>query len=121
MFFVVVNINMAALVSCENAFYYDAKKKASHSQKQFVLFTYSISRDVYTFKCYLLLQFTATGLMIIARNYLEVYPYDRWNAKVNFITEILCQFLFLKTKFSPENLTKDMKCTCTVPLRDTNG
>lgn len=39
----------------------------------------------------LLLQFTATGLMIIARNYLDVYPYDRWNAKVNFITEILCQ------------------------------
>lgn len=82
---------MAALVSCENAFYYDAKKEASHSQKQFVLFTYSTSRDVYSFKCYLLLQFTATGLMIIARNYLDVYPYDRWNAKVNFITEILCQ------------------------------
>ena len=28
------------------------------------------------------LQFTATGLMIIARNYLEVYPYDRWSDKV---------------------------------------
>ena len=27
-------------------------------------------------------QFTATGLMIIARNYLDVYPYDKWNAKV---------------------------------------
>ncbi|XP_067044937.1 DNA topoisomerase 3-alpha-like isoform X2 [Acropora muricata] len=26
-------------------------------------------------------KFTATGLMIIARNYLDVYPYDRWNAK----------------------------------------
>ncbi|XP_072168327.1 DNA topoisomerase 3-alpha-like [Diadema setosum] len=26
-------------------------------------------------------EFTATGLMIIARNYLDVYPYDRWNAK----------------------------------------
>ncbi|XP_034311164.2 DNA topoisomerase 3-alpha isoform X1 [Magallana gigas] len=25
--------------------------------------------------------FTAQGLMIIARNYLDVYPYDRWNAK----------------------------------------
>ena len=28
------------------------------------------------------LQFTATGLMIIARNYLEVYPYDKWSDKV---------------------------------------
>ena len=27
-------------------------------------------------------EFTATGLMIIARNYLDVYPYDKWNAKV---------------------------------------
>ncbi|XP_068762622.1 DNA topoisomerase 3-alpha-like isoform X2 [Montipora capricornis] len=26
-------------------------------------------------------KFTATGLMIIARNYLDVYPYDKWNAK----------------------------------------
>ena len=66
------------------------RKKASHCQKQFVLFTYSTSRDVYSFKCYLLLQFTATGLMIIARNYLDVYPYDRWNAKVNFINRVKC-------------------------------
>ncbi|XP_078691459.1 DNA topoisomerase 3-alpha-like isoform X1 [Branchiostoma floridae x Branchiostoma belcheri] len=27
-------------------------------------------------------KFTAQGLMIIARNYLDVYPYDKWNAKV---------------------------------------
>ncbi|CAK8696344.1 unnamed protein product [Clavelina lepadiformis] len=27
-------------------------------------------------------KFSAQGLMIIAKNYLEVYPYDRWNAKV---------------------------------------
>ncbi|KAM7428568.1 hypothetical protein ABFA07_020472 [Porites harrisoni] len=26
-------------------------------------------------------KFTAKGLMIIARNYLDVYPYDNWNAK----------------------------------------
>lgn len=26
-------------------------------------------------------KFTATGLMITARNYLDVYPYDKWNAK----------------------------------------
>ncbi|KAL9957422.1 hypothetical protein ACROYT_G039055 [Oculina patagonica] len=26
-------------------------------------------------------KFSATGLMIIARNYLDVYPYDKWNAK----------------------------------------
>ncbi|XP_069123502.1 DNA topoisomerase 3-alpha-like [Argopecten irradians] len=27
-------------------------------------------------------KFSAQGLMITARNYLDVYPYDRWNAKV---------------------------------------
>eukprot|EP00057_Strongylocentrotus_purpuratus_P016863 XP_011671337.1 PREDICTED: DNA topoisomerase 3-alpha [Strongylocentrotus purpuratus] len=27
-------------------------------------------------------EFTATGLMIIARNYLDVYPYEKWNAKI---------------------------------------
>ncbi|XP_077979907.1 DNA topoisomerase 3-alpha-like [Glandiceps talaboti] len=27
-------------------------------------------------------RFTVQGLMIIARNYLDVYPYDKWNAKV---------------------------------------
>ncbi|KAG8194684.1 hypothetical protein JTE90_027999 [Oedothorax gibbosus] len=27
-------------------------------------------------------RFAVNGLMIIARNYLEVYPYDRWNAKI---------------------------------------
>ena len=27
-------------------------------------------------------KFSASGLMIIARNYLDVYPYDRWSAKV---------------------------------------
>ncbi|KAK6171091.1 hypothetical protein SNE40_019350 [Patella caerulea] len=26
-------------------------------------------------------KFTASGLMIIAKNYLEVYPYEKWNAK----------------------------------------
>lgn len=26
--------------------------------------------------------FSASGLMIIERNYLDVYPYDRWSAKV---------------------------------------
>ena len=29
--------------------------------------------------------FTASGLMILARNYLDVYPYDKWNSKVKFI------------------------------------
>ena len=28
-------------------------------------------------------KFTAQGLMILARNYLDVYPYERWNAKVS--------------------------------------
>ncbi|XP_022093607.1 DNA topoisomerase 3-alpha-like [Acanthaster planci] len=27
-------------------------------------------------------EFSAQGLMIVARNYLDVYPYDKWNAKV---------------------------------------
>lgn len=27
-------------------------------------------------------QFIAQGLMILARNYLEVYPYDKWSDKV---------------------------------------
>ncbi|KAL8600868.1 hypothetical protein ACOMHN_045006 [Nucella lapillus] len=27
-------------------------------------------------------RFTAQGLMILAKNYLEVYPYERWNAKM---------------------------------------
>ncbi|GBM94073.1 DNA topoisomerase 3-alpha [Araneus ventricosus] len=27
-------------------------------------------------------RFAVNGLMIIARNYLDVYPYDRWNAKI---------------------------------------
>ena len=31
----------------------------------------------------LYVQFTAQGLMILAKNYLNVYPYDRWSAKVN--------------------------------------
>ena len=26
--------------------------------------------------------FSASGLMIIARNYLDVYPYEKWNARV---------------------------------------
>ncbi|XP_041363021.1 DNA topoisomerase 3-alpha-like isoform X2 [Gigantopelta aegis] len=28
-------------------------------------------------------RFTAQGLMIVARNYLDVYPYEKWNAKMN--------------------------------------
>ncbi len=28
-------------------------------------------------------RFSASGLTIIARNYLEVYPYDKWYNKVN--------------------------------------
>lgn len=27
-------------------------------------------------------KFSASGLMIIARNYLDVYPYDKWSTKV---------------------------------------
>ena len=28
-------------------------------------------------------KFSASGLMIIARNYLDVYPYDKWYTKVH--------------------------------------
>nr|XP_033819211.1 DNA topoisomerase 3-alpha isoform X1 [Geotrypetes seraphini] len=37
-------------------------------------------------------QFVAHGLMIIARNYLDVYPYDKWNAKVIPVYERGSQF-----------------------------
>ncbi|XP_054464313.1 LOW QUALITY PROTEIN: DNA topoisomerase 3-alpha [Anoplopoma fimbria] len=36
--------------------------------------------------------FSASGLMIIARNYLDVYPYDRWSAKVIPVYEQGSQF-----------------------------
>lgn len=38
--------------------------------------------------------FTASGLMIIARNYLDVYPYEKWNAKV-FASFSFCRIFFL--------------------------
>lgn len=37
-------------------------------------------------------KFSASGLMIIARNYLDVYPYDRWSAKVIPVYEQGSQF-----------------------------
>lgn len=37
-------------------------------------------------------KFSASGLMIIARNYLEIYPYDRWSAKVIPVYEQGSQF-----------------------------
>ncbi|XP_075999266.1 DNA topoisomerase 3-alpha isoform X2 [Genypterus blacodes] len=37
-------------------------------------------------------KFSASGLMIIARNYLDVYPYDRWNTKVIPVYEQGSQF-----------------------------
>uniref|UniRef100_A0A8C9XFT4 DNA topoisomerase n=1 Tax=Sander lucioperca TaxID=283035 RepID=A0A8C9XFT4_SANLU len=36
--------------------------------------------------------FSSSGLMIIARNYLDVYPYDRWSAKVIPVYEQGSQF-----------------------------
>lgn len=36
--------------------------------------------------------FSASGLMIIARNYLDVYPYDKWSAKVIPVYEQGSQF-----------------------------
>nr|XP_014344773.1 PREDICTED: DNA topoisomerase 3-alpha isoform X2 [Latimeria chalumnae] len=37
-------------------------------------------------------RFVAHGLMIIARNYLDVYPYDKWNAKVIPVYEMGSRF-----------------------------
>lgn len=37
-------------------------------------------------------KFSASGLMIIARNYLDVYPYDKWSAKVIPVYEQGLQF-----------------------------
>uniref|UniRef100_A0A665TQN7 DNA topoisomerase n=1 Tax=Echeneis naucrates TaxID=173247 RepID=A0A665TQN7_ECHNA len=37
-------------------------------------------------------KFSASGLMIIARNYLDVYPYDRWSTKVIPVYEQGSQF-----------------------------
>lgn len=37
-------------------------------------------------------KFSASGLMIIARNYLDVYPYDRWSAKIIPVYEQGSQF-----------------------------
>ncbi|XP_069501793.1 DNA topoisomerase 3-alpha isoform X2 [Ambystoma mexicanum] len=37
-------------------------------------------------------RFVAHGLMIIARNYLDVYPYDKWNTKVIPVYEMGSQF-----------------------------
>lgn len=37
-------------------------------------------------------KFSASGLMIIARNYLDVYPYDRWSTKVIPVYERGVQF-----------------------------
>ncbi|XP_064634025.1 DNA topoisomerase 3-alpha-like [Lineus longissimus] len=38
-------------------------------------------------------KFTVAGLMIIARNYLDVYPYDRWNAKIIPVMQTGQQFM----------------------------
>ncbi|KAM4697714.1 DNA topoisomerase 3-alpha [Rhinophrynus dorsalis] len=37
-------------------------------------------------------RFVAHGLMIIARNYLDVYPYDKWNTKIIPVYEIGARF-----------------------------
>lgn len=43
-------------------------------------------------------QFSTSGLMIIARNYLDVYPYDRWSTKV-FKTVIVLQKIQCKLHY----------------------
>lgn len=41
-------------------------------------------------------KFSASGLMIIARNYLDVYPYDRWSTKV--VCVCVCKCVVIITK-----------------------
>lgn len=33
-------------------------------------------------------RFMAHGLMILARNYLDVYPYEKWSDKVTFSIQV---------------------------------
>lgn len=61
---------MSTKVSMKSLFCLKKKTFAPASRRRHLIF------DVH------FLQFTATGLMIIARNYLEVYPYDKWSDKV---------------------------------------
>uniref|UniRef100_A0A0L8FQI7 DNA topoisomerase n=1 Tax=Octopus bimaculoides TaxID=37653 RepID=A0A0L8FQI7_OCTBM len=58
------------------------------------------------------LQFSANGLMILAKNYLEVYPYDKWSDKEISIYEVGQSFLptsleMLSGKTSPPSLLSE--------------
>ncbi len=47
------------------------------------------------------LQFSVSGLMILERNYLDVYPYDKWSDKVKGVAGwgIWCRLLNLQVFF----------------------
>lgn len=40
-------------------------------------------------------KFNASGLMITARNYLEVYPYDKWSSKEIHVYQVSCSIVVL--------------------------
>ncbi|XP_078495065.1 DNA topoisomerase 3-alpha [Ciona intestinalis] len=54
-------------------------------------------------------EFNAQGLMIIERNYLEVYPYDRWNGKIIAVYNI-------GDEFEPTNINMPGGRTTAPPL-----
>ena len=49
-------------------------------------------------------KFSAQGLMIIAKNYLEIYIYDRWNAKVS------CDYYNPEKKLNAESVERLTVC-----------
>ena len=55
---------------CDNG---DIAQQGTNRVKLIILFTV----------LFFYFEFSVSGLMIIARNYLDVYPYDKWNAKVS--------------------------------------
>lgn len=58
-------------------------------------------------------QFSASGLMIIARNYLDVYPYDRWSTKVHCALMIPSSSWLLRHAAFVESCPNNM-CVCCV-------
>lgn len=65
-------------------------------------------------------KFSTSGLMIIARNYLDVYPYDRWSTKVLCvcvcvkINDRLCQLTILVSLSKSQHfqLSAALRCLC---------
>lgn len=59
-------------------------------------------------------RFSASGLMIIARNYLDVYPYDRWSTKV--LCVCVCVFYVHDILFEWEIMVKCVFACQLIPV-----